>query len=77
VSRTHLYYTSEEGGNPYISFDKNSRSVERTIAVFDRVVQRIEAKDFTIPERPTKACSTCDLRHYCDAKTWNFRSDTI
>lgn len=73
VSRTHLYYTSEEGGNPYISFDKNSRSVERTIAVFDRVVQRIEAKDFAIPERPAKACSTCDLRHYCDAKTWEFR----
>ena len=76
VSRTHLYYTSEEGGNPYITFDKNSRSVERTIAVFDRVVRRIEAKDFAIAERPVKACSDCDLRHYCDAKTWNFRSDT-
>lgn len=75
VGRTHLYYTSEESGNPYISFDKNSRSVERTIAVFDRVVQRIETQDFAIPERPVKACSTCDLRPYCDAKTWNFRSD--
>ncbi|WP_129678124.1 ATP-dependent DNA helicase [Candidatus Chloroploca sp. Khr17] len=73
VSRTHLYYTSEEGGNPYISFDKNTRSVERTIAVFDEVVQRIEAKDFAIPERPAKACSACDLRHYCDAKNWEFR----
>lgn len=74
VSRTHLYYTGEEAGNPYISFDKNSRSVERTIGVFDRVVQRIEAKDFAIPERPVKQCSTCDMRHYCDAKNWNFRS---
>jgi DNA helicase II / ATP-dependent DNA helicase PcrA len=74
VSRTHLYYTSEEAGNPYITFDKNSRSVEKTIVVFDSVVARIEAKDFAIPERPAKACSTCDMRHYCDAKTWNFRS---
>ena len=73
VSRTHLYYTSEDGGNPYISFDKNSRSVEQTIAVFDRVVRRIEAKDFAIAERPAKACSTCDLRYYCDAKEWTFR----
>ena len=76
VSRTHLYYTSEEHGNPYISFDTHSHSVERTIAVFDRVVQRIEAKDFAIPERPAKSCVACDLRHYCDAKTWNFRSDS-
>ncbi len=38
--------------------DKNSRSVEQTIAVFDRVVRRIEAKDFAIAERPAKACST-------------------
>lgn len=74
VSRTHLYYTSEEGGNPYISFDKNSRSVDRTIAVFDQVVHRIEAKDFAIPERPAKACSTCDLRYYCDAKEWTFQT---
>lgn len=74
VSRTHLYYTSEEGGNPYITFDTNSRSVEKTIAVFDSVVARIEAKDFAIPERPAKACSTCDMRHYCDTKTWKFRS---
>ena len=72
VSRTHLYYTSEEGGNPYISFAKHNRSVAQTIAVFDQVVQRIEAKDFALAERPAKACSTCDMRHYCDAKTWTF-----
>lgn len=75
VSKTHLYYTSEENGNPYISFDKNSRLIERTIATFDRVVSRIEAKDFSISERPTKLCKDCDMQFYCDAKNWRFRSE--
>jgi DNA helicase-2/ATP-dependent DNA helicase PcrA len=74
VSKTHLYYTGEDTGNPYISFDKDDRSIERTIATFDQVVQRIETKDFAIPERPTKLCLECDIRHYCDAKNWKFRS---
>ncbi|MBD2169251.1 ATP-dependent helicase [Calothrix membranacea FACHB-236] len=73
VSKTHLYYTSEESGNPYISFSKNSRSTDKTIATFDEVVRRIEAKDFSIPERPTKLCKGCDMRFYCDAKNWSFR----
>lgn len=74
ISQTHLYYTGEESGNPYITFDKDNRSIERTIATFDAVVQRIEAKDFAIPERPHKLCEACDIRHYCDAKNWKFRS---
>lgn len=73
VSKTHLYYTSEESGNPYITFSKDSRSTEKTIATFDNVVKRIEAKDFSIPERPTKFCKGCDMKFYCDAKNWNFR----
>lgn len=73
VSKTHLYYTSEEAGNPRITFDKDSRSIERTIATFDQVVGHIEAKDFRIPERPYKLCKECDMRHYCDAKNWRFR----
>ncbi len=74
VSKTHLYYTSEEEGNPYISFDKDARAIEKTIRSFDAVVQRIEARDFGIPARPAKLCSDCDMRHYCDAKNWKFRS---
>src|SRR5690606_4786401 len=74
VSKTHLYYTGEEAGNPYVSFDKDDRAIERTIATFDKVVQRIESKDFAIPERPSKLCVECDMRHYCDAKHWKFRS---
>lgn len=74
VSRTHLYYTGEDAGNPYITFDKDDRAIERTIATFDEVVQRIESKDFAIPGRPVKLCLECDMRHYCDAKNWKFRS---
>jgi DNA helicase-2/ATP-dependent DNA helicase PcrA len=74
VSKTHLYYTSEETGSPYITFDKDSSSINTTIHTFDNVVQRIEAKDFAIPARPTKLCGDCDIHHYCDRKNWKFRS---
>jgi DNA helicase-2/ATP-dependent DNA helicase PcrA len=74
VSKMHLYYTSEEAGNPYISFPKDDRSIDRTIGTFDQVVHRIEQRDFAIPERPTKLCKGCDMRFYCDAKNWRFRS---
>jgi DNA helicase-2/ATP-dependent DNA helicase PcrA len=74
VSKTHLYYTSEETGNPYITFDKDNSSINATIRTFDNVVQRIEAKDFAIPARPTKLCGDCDVHHYCDRKNWKFRS---
>lgn len=74
VSKTHLYYTGEEAGTPYVTFDKDDRAIERTIATFDEVVRRIESKDFTIPERPVKLCLECDMRHYCGGKNWKFRS---
>lgn len=76
VSKTHLYYTSEETGNPYITFDKDTRSIEKTIRTFDAVVHRIEAKDFSIPARPLKLCRDCDMRHFCDTKNWHFRSES-
>ncbi|QFZ91275.2 ATP-dependent DNA helicase [Synechococcus elongatus PCC 11802] len=70
VSKMHLYYTSEESGNPYVTLPKDTRSIERTIATFDQVVHRIEGKDFGLAERPTKLCKGCDMRFYCDAKNW-------
>ena len=73
VSKTHLYYTSEESGNPYISFPKDEKAIEKTIATFDATVHRIEQKDFAISERPVKLCRECDMRLYCDAKHWKFR----
>ncbi|MBB6212532.1 ATP-dependent exoDNAse (exonuclease V) beta subunit [Novispirillum itersonii] len=66
VSRMHLYYTSEEAGNPYVSFPNNKHAVNDTIAAVDAVVKRIEGKDFSMAARPAKACPECDLRSYCD-----------
>ncbi|MFM0260462.1 ATP-dependent DNA helicase [Paraburkholderia sediminicola] len=73
VSRMHLYYTGEDGGNPYVSFTKDERAIGKTIADFDEIVNRIEIKDYQISARPTKLCQNCDMRPYCDNKDWNFR----
>jgi ATP-dependent DNA helicase UvrD/PcrA len=73
VTRTHLYYTSVDGGNPYISFDKDDGSIDKTIETFDEVVGRIENHDFSIADRPEKLCVECDMRPYCDTKNWTFR----
>ena len=75
ISKTHLYYTSEESGNPYITFRRDGQSTEQTITTFDTVVSRIEARDFAITARPPKLCKECDMRHYCDTKNWKFRSN--
>src|SRR5262249_48091933 len=48
VSKTHLYYTREQSGVPTITFSKDGRAIDRTIRMIDKVVQRIEAKDFRI-----------------------------
>lgn len=75
ISKTHLYYTSEEDGNPYITFQRDGQSTQQTIKTFDTVVSRIESRDFAIPARPPKLCRECDIRHYCDTKNWKFRSN--
>lgn len=72
VSRTHLYYTGEESGNPFISWDKDSKAIDHTIADFDRIVGRIEARDYRMKSRPGKKCEDCDARFYCDMKNWKF-----
>lgn len=68
VGRTHLYYTGEESGNPYITFPKNRQSISATVQAFDAVVARIENKDFKLSQRPIKLCEACDMRYYCDSK---------
>jgi len=67
VSRMHLYYTGEDKGNPYLTFDKEKWSIENTIEKFDEVVSRIERKDFIITEKPSaRTCRNCDMRYYCN-----------
>ncbi len=73
VSRMHLYYTGEDGGNPYVSFSKDDRAIGKTIARFDDIVARIERQDYGIAARPAKLCQSCDMRAYCDNKNWKFR----
>lgn len=73
VSRMHLYYTGEDGGNPYVSFTTDDRAIGKTIARFDDIVARIQRQDYAISVRPAKLCLSCDMRAYCDNKNWKFR----
>lgn len=75
VSRMHLYYTGEDGGNPYVSFNKDEHAIGKTVARFDDIVASIERQDYEIVERPTKLCQSCDMRAYCDNKSWKFRKN--
>lgn len=75
VSRMHLYYTGEDGGNPYVSFSKDDRAIGKTIARFDDIVARIEQQDYRLSARPAKLCQNCDMRAYCDNKNWKFRKN--
>jgi DNA helicase-2/ATP-dependent DNA helicase PcrA len=72
VSRMHLYYTGEDGGNPYVSFTKDDRAIGKTIAQFDGIVSRIERQDYRMAARPAKLCQNCDMRPYCDNRNWPF-----
>lgn len=75
VSKMHLYYTGEDGGNPYVSFTKDDSAIGKTIARFDDIVARIEQQDYQIAARPAKRCLECDMRAYCDNKNWKFRDN--
>jgi len=67
VSKMHLFYTGTEDGSPFVSYDFNSKSIAKTIADVDAVVEKIEHKDFTrVGERDPKKCSECDFRHFCN-----------
>lgn len=75
VSKMHLYYTGEDGGNPYVTFTKDDKNIGKTIAEFDRIVDRIERKDYGMKSRPDKMCPDCDMRPYCDNKNWKFQEE--
>lgn len=67
ISKMHLYYTGEDDSNPYVSFNKDARSIDQTMEAFDGIVTRIENKDFEIATRPDGLCRNCDMKAYCDA----------
>jgi DNA helicase-2/ATP-dependent DNA helicase PcrA len=72
VGQMHLYYPKEDDSSPYISFRKNTDTINKTIASFDKVVQKIEQKDFDNSHilKSDKQCSGCDMRFYCNPKRY-------
>ena len=68
VSKMHLYFPKEELGSPYITFRKDHSRIDDTIASFDKVVHKIEQKDFDITHivKSEKQCGNCDMRYYCN-----------
>ena len=65
VSKMHLYYTAENTGIPTISFDNKKEDIESTIKEFDRIVHKIECKDFNQKAKSQKICDNCDMRFFC------------
>ena len=65
VSKMHLYYTGEENGIPTITFAKSSDSIDSTIKEFDKVVAKIQSKDFTGRAKDKNLCANCDMRYFC------------
>jgi DNA helicase II / ATP-dependent DNA helicase PcrA len=65
VSQMHLYYTSEEGGVPTISYPYTKTDVDATIMAFDATVNKILSKEFWHESSSSKTCSECDFRFYC------------
>lgn len=66
VSKMHLYYTGEESGSPWVTFERSDAKIANTINDIDKVVARIERRDFSVKERPKNQCRHCDMRFYCD-----------
>jgi DNA helicase-2/ATP-dependent DNA helicase PcrA len=72
VSKMHLHYPKEENGSPYITFNKNEHTINKTIETFDKVVENIEKKNFDNShiKRNTKQCGDCDMRYYCNPRQY-------
>ena len=68
VSKMHLYYTGSKNEKPYVTFERNSENIGKTVAAFDSVVQKIESKDYRMSSRPVKICADCDFKGYCNNK---------
>lgn len=65
VSKMHLYYTGEKNGIPTISFENRESDIEETIRKVEKVVNKIENKDFKQKSKSQTICDNCDLRFFC------------
>lgn len=72
VSKMHLYYPKEEDGSPYITFPYKAELIDNTISTFDKVVDKIENKDFDMGKvvKSEKQCGNCDMRFHCNPKQY-------
>lgn len=72
VSKLHLYYPKEDDSSPYISFKFDVGQVQQTIESFEKVVRKIEKKDFHLPEttKSEKLCGECDMRFHCNPRKY-------
>ncbi len=66
VSGMNLYYTGEESGVPVIHFPYKRESIENTISDVERIIGKMEQKEFGVAKRPDKLCKECDLKALCD-----------
>ena len=65
IAGMKVYYTSEKAGNPYISFKRDEKNINKTLSTFDEVVKNIENNNFRGTCRDQKICNNCDLRFFC------------
>lgn len=65
VSKMHLYYTGEKNGVPTITFENKKEDIDETIKEFDKIVNKIECKEFNQKSKSQKICDNCDLRFFC------------
>lgn len=70
VSKMHLYYTAEKDGLPTISYERRNADIPKTIATFDGVVTKIEARNFDMSaiKKTEKLCGSCDMRFHCNPR---------
>lgn len=65
VSGAHLYYTSDETGNPLISFSITDAQLKLASEHFDKVVQQIMENQYDTYATDCSICEKCDMRFYC------------
>ena len=65
VVGTSLYYTSDNHGSPFINFNLESSSIDKTIETFHDIVNNIQNKKFRGTSKDKTKCKNCDMRFYC------------
>lgn len=65
VSKMHVYYTGEKNGVLTISFLNKKEDINQTIKEFEKIVQKIEQKEFDEKSASQTICDNCDMRFFC------------